>query len=188
MDELTGLSATLAVLSAMITPIVLISACGSLTISTSNRLSRAIDRSRKISDELEKFVQDPKERLLAQERQALLFEQLLYFTRRVHLLHRALACLYVALATFVGTSVAIGIVEIFNERYSWLPLLLGMIGAGLLFYTCVLLIQEIYVARIAISSETNFAWKLAQELVPKELVLKHQAQKSLLDRLRRKSL
>jgi hypothetical protein len=161
MDELTGLSATLAVLSAMITPIVLISACGSLTISTSNRLSRAIDRSRKISDELEKFVQDPKERLLAQERQALLFEQLLYFTRRVHLLHRALACLYVALATFVGTSVAIGIAEIFNERYSWLPLLLGMIGAGLLFYTCVLLIQEIYVARIAISSETNFAWKLA---------------------------
>jgi hypothetical protein len=182
MDELTGSAATLAILSAMITPAVLISACGSLTISTSNRLSRSIDRTRKLTEELEKFVELPADRVLAAERRALLFEELHYFKTRVHLLHRALACLYLTLGTFVGTSISIGVVQIFNDRYAWLPLLLGMTGGGLLFYSCILLVRETYVARTAILMETDFAWKLAQHFVPAELSERHNARKRLVFR------
>ncbi|MBW4605240.1 MAG: DUF2721 domain-containing protein [Calothrix sp. FI2-JRJ7] len=46
---MNDLSATLAILSAMIAPAVLISACGSLIIATSQRLNRTIDRVRNIS-------------------------------------------------------------------------------------------------------------------------------------------
>ena len=43
------------VLAAMITPAVLITACGTLTVSTSNRLGRVVDRVRKVIAEAEGF-------------------------------------------------------------------------------------------------------------------------------------
>lgn len=59
MDNLNNLEAALAILSAMLTPAVLISACGALTISTSNRLGRTLDQTRKISEQLESLVSHP---------------------------------------------------------------------------------------------------------------------------------
>jgi hypothetical protein len=57
MTELTGLMQELAtplgLLSAMITPAVLISACGALIFSTSTRLARIVDRVRTLSQDLE---------------------------------------------------------------------------------------------------------------------------------------
>ena len=46
-------AAAIAVLTAMITPAVLISACGSMILSTSGRLGRVVDRVRALSDRLE---------------------------------------------------------------------------------------------------------------------------------------
>jgi len=43
-------SSAIAVLTAMITPAVLISACGSMILSTSVRLGRVVDRVRTLSD------------------------------------------------------------------------------------------------------------------------------------------
>jgi len=45
-----------AVLTAMITPAVLISACGSMILSTSSRLGRVVDRVRALSDKLEELA------------------------------------------------------------------------------------------------------------------------------------
>ena len=42
-------ASSLSILSAMITPAVLISACGTLILSTSNRLSRSTDRVRSLT-------------------------------------------------------------------------------------------------------------------------------------------
>ena len=53
MDWLTRLEApqnALAILTAMITPAVLISACGALIFSTSTRLGRVVDRVRMLSE------------------------------------------------------------------------------------------------------------------------------------------
>jgi len=47
------LSSALGVLSAMITPAILISACGTLVLSTSNRLGRVVDRVRDLADKFE---------------------------------------------------------------------------------------------------------------------------------------
>jgi len=48
----------LAVLSAMITPAVLISACGPLILATSDRLSKAVVRPREVSDQLKPRPED----------------------------------------------------------------------------------------------------------------------------------
>ena len=49
--------AAIAVLTAMITPAVLISACGSMILSTSSRLGRVVDRVRSLSDRLEEMAE-----------------------------------------------------------------------------------------------------------------------------------
>ncbi len=46
-------ASAIAVLTAMITPAVLISACGSMILSTSARLGRVVDRVRALSERLE---------------------------------------------------------------------------------------------------------------------------------------
>jgi hypothetical protein len=50
---MTELSPTLSVLTAMITPAVLISACSALLLSTSLRLGRTVDRVRDLANEFQ---------------------------------------------------------------------------------------------------------------------------------------
>jgi len=52
---MNDLSFPVTVLTAMITPAVLISACGSMILSTSSRLGRVVDRVRPLSEKLEEI-------------------------------------------------------------------------------------------------------------------------------------
>src|SRR5689334_21043099 len=98
----------LAVLSAMITPAVLISACGTLILSTSHRLARVVDRVRALSSALEGLFANP-EQEFAEARRDETERQILLQSRRGRLLQRALSSFYVALGIFVGTTVGIGL-------------------------------------------------------------------------------
>ncbi|HLA09723.1 MAG TPA: DUF2721 domain-containing protein [Pyrinomonadaceae bacterium] len=74
MDQI---SAAVAILTAMITPAVLISACGSMILSTSTRLGRVVDRVRALSDKLEEMARQPgADEQMLRERQAIIFDQL----------------------------------------------------------------------------------------------------------------
>src|SRR5437588_11849342 len=107
-----GLSSALTVLTAMITPAVLISACGTMILSTSTRLGRIVDRVRTLSDKLEELAKTEGEVELLEERRAIIFSQLDKLTSRARILQRSLTVFYMALGIFVSTSVAIGIVAI----------------------------------------------------------------------------
>ena len=170
MDDSGALSAALSILSALLAPVVLISACGSLTISTSNRLGRSIDRTRRLSEELSGLIKTGARDADTDERILFLYEQIEQSTRRARLLHRALASIYLALATFVATSVAIGIVLLANERASWLPIAISGLGVALLLYACLLLILETGIARRAIGMELDFIIRLEQRHTPKDLL------------------
>lgn len=69
-------SSAITVLTAMITPAVLISACGSRILSTSSRLGRVVDRVRALSEKLEEISRKDQQTDLTRERQAAIFEQL----------------------------------------------------------------------------------------------------------------
>src|SRR6266478_5452549 len=114
---MTNFPDAISVLSAMITPAVLISACGSLILATSDRLSKAVTRTREISSALIPRAADQRVDDREEERR-MLFTQLDFVTTRSRLLQRALSRLYAALAFFVGTSVAIGLVAITRDRKS----------------------------------------------------------------------
>jgi hypothetical protein len=170
------LSPILTVLSAMITPVVLISACASLILSTSNRLNRVGDRLYAWSDEFEALAQEPPESAATRERRAMIFEQLDLQTSRARLLQRSLSTCHVALGLFVGTSVAIGIVGVAGMLgYGWqlftvLPIALSLIGAGYLFYGSYLLVTEARLALRAADREMDFMWRQGQRLAPAELL------------------
>jgi len=158
----------------MITPAVLISACGALILSTSVRLGRVVDRVRALSDRFEELAhKDAADIVLYEERLELTFTQLDWLTTRARHLQRAMTAFYLALGLFVATTVTIGFVGITAPlvgQFYGVPVVLGMIGAGLLFVGTVLLGFEATLALRSIHSEMNFLWKLGRHHAPEPLL------------------
>lgn len=146
------MSAVLTVLSAMITPAVLILASGSLLLTTSQRLNRAIDRARAVLQQLEEATRDddPADKI------PLLLTQIASGTKRAWYLQRAMSTICIALATFVATSIAIGIIELTQISNSWIPTVLGIVGVCLLFYATILFVLETRIAYQSVQLEMQY--------------------------------
>ena len=157
----------------MITPAVLISACGALILSTSTRLGRVVDRVRMLIERFEETMkmQEEEEGVeMFEERRSFIFNQLDKLTTRTRLLQRCMRVFYLSLGVFVATSVAIGIVAAAGHpSYAWFPVVLGLGGACGLFYGSVLLIRESFLAQEALNAEMDFIWKLGRALAPPDL-------------------
>lgn len=136
------------VLGAMITPAVLISASGTLVLSTSNRLTRVVDRVRNLASEAEELhLGDGAGSEQGAARVRLIADQIPQLTARAVLLRSALTALYAATGLLVATSIAVGIVASLSWEYGWLPVLTGLAGACALLWGSLLLVRE---ARLAI--------------------------------------
>lgn len=134
------------VLGAMITPAVLISASGTLVLSTSNRLSRVVDRVRTLALEAETLdLDDPAK----EPRGELIASQLERLSIRVVLLRNSMTALYVAIGLLVGTSIAVGMAAVLSWEHAWVPIVLGLLGSVALLYGSLLLVRE---ARLAVGS------------------------------------
>lgn len=133
------------VLGAMITPAVLISASGTLVLSTSNRLTRVVDRVRALAREAEGLQGEQRQGPLAH----LIAGQLPLLSRRALLLRAALTALYMAIGLLVITSIAVGVTAAMGWDYGWVPVVTGLAGACTLLYASLLLVKE---ARLAIGS------------------------------------
>ncbi len=143
------------VLSAMITPAVLISATGTLVLSTSNRLSRVIDRVRGLTNEAENLQKAAVQ--VREGKRELIADQIVRLSQRLLVLRSAMTALYAAIGLLVMTSIAIGIVALFQWRYGWIPVVLGLGGACALLYGSLLLVREARLAASAILSELAYA-------------------------------
>jgi hypothetical protein len=148
-------ASTLTVLSAMITPAVLILATGQLIMTTSQRLARSIERVRKISEQFEDLAKK-KDSRINEEKRDLLYRLLYHSANRSRKLQEAMSILYIALSVFVATSVSIGLFEVFDILLLWVPVALGLTGTGLLFYATILLIIETRIALDAVKKETGY--------------------------------
>lgn len=148
----------LGLLSAMITPAVLISACGTLIFSTSARLARIVDRVRELSRLSEQlFSGEVKD--FVEERRAEVERQLGSHAQRGRLIQQSLTAFYVALGIFVGTTIGIGLTVLF-PGLAGLPSFLGIAGTVFLFYGCVLLIGETRLALTSVNAEMEFVLRL----------------------------
>lgn len=144
---------SLEVLTAMITPAVLISASGTLVLSTSNRLSRVVDRVRSLAKEAAALQRDASDAEAAGHR-AFLVHQVRALSARVTALRTALSVLYAAIGLFIATSIAVGIISALQVEAGWLPVSLALIGAGALLYASSLLVREARLAVVTTLEET----------------------------------
>ena len=159
-----------AVLGAMITPAVLISAAGTLVFSTSSRLGRVVDRVRTLTDIAETFPTDShltdEDR---SEKRALIVDQLAYLTKRSRLLLATLRILYTSIGFLISSSISVGLDAASGAILGWLPVGLGLVGASGLFAGSVLLVRE---ARHAVDStlhELGYVGRLvARKTAPPE--------------------
>ena len=123
--SLPSLDSTLSILSAMITPAVMILAISSLILTTTNRFVRIVDRVREMLPEFEKLVQTEKP---DEAKVIMLFAELGRATVRASHGQHALAQLYLALGAFLATSIALGVVTYAQLDAGWMPLLLGWLA------------------------------------------------------------
>ena len=162
---------SLEVLTAMITPAVLISACGTLILSTSQRLGRVVTRVRELSQHVELLSREPNHDAVFSRRMNVIFDQLGRQAKRARLLQRSLSLFYIAVGIFVATSFAIGISgTIGSFRFPWIPATLGIIGLGFLSYGSGLMILEANLALRTIHREMDFVLETGRRFVSQELL------------------
>jgi hypothetical protein len=166
-----SLSPTLAVLTAMITPAVLMSACGTMILSTSVRLGRVVDRIRDLSDRFQQTLAHETPSEIDREQQRMILAQLGQFRSRAKLLQASLTTFYVAMGVFIATSMLIGWVAIAWVKSTWMPMAFALSGMGAMMLGSILLILEARYALIAVYEETEFLWQLATKTAPTGIII-----------------
>ena len=141
------LPAATEVLGAMITPAVLISASGTLTLATSNRLGRVVDRVRVLGAEADLLPEGGELTADDAERRTLIADQLKQLLVRIRYLQTAITLLYSAIGLFVGASLSIGLTAALKTWLSGIPVGLGLLGSTALLAASVVLVRE---ARLAV--------------------------------------
>ncbi|HIJ88736.1 MAG TPA: DUF2721 domain-containing protein [Desulfuromonadales bacterium] len=129
------------ILTSMITPAVLISACGTLIFSTSARLGRIFDRVNVMKGEIEAIITGkisyPEERMVH------LRGQIDLQRRRAMLIQKAMVSLYTATLLFVASSLAIAVNVAYGDSdLAWVPTLIALCGGLFLFVASVVLLYE----------------------------------------------
>ena len=117
-------------LTAMITPAIFLTANASLIISTSNRMSRVVDRIRVLNDLVDRMGRGATDLDYVTERLEHLRDQLRRLEWRNDRIRYALTTLYIAFTTFVGTSLALALDALLKNRLVALPIILAVAGVG----------------------------------------------------------
>jgi len=169
-----ALTSTIEFLTAMVTPTLLISATGSLVLSTSTRLGRVVDRARELENRLSELitVEDKSNIPLYEKRLDTIVKLLDKVTTRSRILQRALSAFYYGLSFFILTSVTIAIAAFFTT-YRWIPIPVGIIGIVWLFWGGVQMLRETRLAMATINAEMDFTWTLAKTVAPREIISRY---------------
>jgi uncharacterized membrane protein YciS (DUF1049 family) len=137
----------LGLVQSMVTPAVMISACGLLLLSISNKLGRIVDRIRDLNSE---------DRELSAEvdavRRLSIRNQIDLLLRRALVLRNACGLLYLAVAVFALTSLCVGLSGAAHV-FEALMLVLFVIGLATVVWAGILAYLEIRLSHMAITEE-----------------------------------
>jgi MFS family permease len=137
----------LSLVQSMVTPAVMISACGLLLLSMSNKLARIVDRIRELNAE---------DRGLEAETEAVrrlsIRNQIDLLLRRALLLRNACGLLYLAVAVFALTSLCVGLSNA-AHAFEVLMLVLFVFGLGTVVWAGILAYLEIRLSHRAVAEE-----------------------------------
>jgi Protein of unknown function (DUF2721) len=153
---------TYTTLSAMITPAIFMTANASLIISTSNRMSRVVDRIRVLVDLADNIGRGASELDFPSERVKHANALLDHLEWRSNRLRAAMTALYLAFSSFVGTSLTLAVDDWLSNRLSALPTILAILGVGLMLIASINLVREALRALGGNHREIQFYRELAE--------------------------
>jgi hypothetical protein len=157
-------------LTAMISPALFLTATGSLIISTSNRMSRIVDRVRHLADLSDHIDRGDTDLDFPEHRRqhiGIQLERLIWRSNRVR---SALTMLYAALTAFVGTSLGLAVDMLLGHLVEAVPTMLAVAGVVLLMAASIQLVREARLALRGSNLEVEFlqelhAWRLRSPVV-----------------------
>jgi hypothetical protein len=165
--NVNSMSAAIGILTAMITPALLLSACGTFILSTSTRLARVVDRMRLLATQVEELARGP-EVEFKRQRMELWKSQIENQGLRLRLLQKALTVLYVAASLIVCASLSIGLVSAVSVSLYFIPVVLGLTGASLFLAATIFLLRETQIAVSNVYDETSLLLSIASHYVAAE--------------------
>ena len=134
-----------AILTAMLAPAFFLTATAALLASANTRLARVVDRLRSLIVAWELDAPDRAER----------DEQILRHRQRAHLVLRACRLLYGAVASFVGTSLALAMDAFLGFRLGVVPTLLAVFGVLFLLGASFAMWREVSLAVVSFDAELD---------------------------------
>jgi hypothetical protein len=145
-------SAAVATIAEMTTPALLILGSASLAASALVRMARIVDRARVLASlvhdgDPEKAGTTSSKLRAALERHAV----------RARHAERSIALLYAAIVVFVGTCLTIVVVHAMGYALEWVPVVLAVIGTGLLLAGSTYMVVECRLGREQIAEEIREA-------------------------------
>jgi hypothetical protein len=156
------------IIQAGVAPIIVISACGLLSLAFYNRLSAVVGRLRSFHRE-QLQVLEARTKCLAeddelglvrcQELLGMLRVQIAYVTSRARLLRAAVACLLLSVAVMAGCSIAIGIATL-EPRFVYAAVSLFVLGLLLLISATIFALRELKFAVNPVELESRFIEQL----------------------------
>ncbi|HTL69978.1 MAG TPA: DUF2721 domain-containing protein [Candidatus Eisenbacteria bacterium] len=153
---------SLSVISAIVTPAILILACSSLITATAGRLSRVLERARELTREAEALTEGGK--TAEPGKRDFVVSQLRKAATRAKFLQRALAQIYLSLGTLVLTSVSAGIGTAMHRSTLIVINLAVLTAVGILLYACALLIRESRLAVRSVNAEMDYVLRLTGKI------------------------
>jgi hypothetical protein len=140
----------LSIISAMITPAILILASGNLVASTLTRLARIVDRARALTERLAEYrARGDVEGVRS------LTAILPIYRRRSLFVGRALSAYYAAIGFFIVTSLTIALDNVVQNVVPWLAVVLSVFGVLLLLMGTVALVVETNLASGMLARELD---------------------------------
>jgi len=154
-------SAAVAMIAAMITPVLLILAAASLVATVLVRMARVVDRARVLTTmihegEWGKLGTTPAQLRTALERHA----------KRARYAEWSIALLYATVVIFVVTCISIAVDHAAGQSLSWLPVGLAIAGTLLLLAGGALMVAESRLAGDQIAEEIRHALARLEEKKP----------------------
>jgi hypothetical protein len=140
----------------MITPAIFLTANGSLIMSTSNRMSRVVDRIRVLNEKSDRLCRGQDADDYPSERVGEIRNQIDRLVWRGDRIRRALVLLYLAFGSFVGTSLALAIDDWTGNLIVAFPTVLAIAGVGFMLGACVNLVREALEAIRSNRAEIDF--------------------------------
>jgi hypothetical protein len=145
-------------LTTVVAPAVLTNACSVLSLGTSNRIARVVDRARVVSAEIAALPAESTECAYWLEQLSVLRQRAQYLFWALRLVYAALAAFALAaLVAILGSAAAAYGEQVAFQVSAGIGLVVGILGVGGLAVGCVLMVGEVRLALSQITREADYA-------------------------------